>query len=168
MTPDSLMNFDAYPKDAVIIGLDQIIKVVTGCIYQIAPRYMPRNVNAIVAKFVREFREKKSVTECMGHYTIDGRFNDSLATISQILGGITEFQELNLTEREYQYGAQPVPEGKLNTRFVTRYDKTTELSWYDDFIDLTAVMQNIAITLWNEVFHSSSPFSITSDSDKKA
>lgn len=143
------MTFERYSDKPVCIGIDTIIMALTGTIYQIAPRYMPRNMNAIVAKFLRAFRQRKETVECLGHYTISGKYNEILPIIQEILFEIPEFQELNLTEREYQYGQAPQDEGKLNVAFTSRYDRDTPLSWYDDFIDLTAVMQNFSRYLWN-------------------
>lgn len=151
------MPFEKYSDDMVMIGIEDIIMVLTGSIYQIAPRYMPRNVNAIVAKFIRAFREQKGVTECLGHYTIEGKYNEVLSIIQDILGDIPEFLELNLTEREYEYGEK---HKDFHIGIVTRYSKTTPRScydWYDDFIDLTAFMQNFSRHLWIMVSNLETP-----------
>ena len=72
--------------------------------------------------------------------------------VDYIVNSVEEIRQLNLTYNEWQAGMRdPDDESRPKFKFVTGYDHHDENSWKDDFIDLTALTQNVTATLSNQI-----------------
>lgn len=123
-------------------------------IYCLAPRHQPRKMEYIMSKFVSRMQKHEQVksvgtegTEKFYYFETD--FDGIRAIIKDILFGIREFRELNLTQNEYEAEVDPDDPNRGCYVFTSRYDVYPEDHWRDDFIDLDAAIQNIMCGLRN-------------------
>lgn len=63
--------------------------------------------------------------------------------IDQLLKSIPEFEELNLSQIEYDNGVNVHDENRSKYSFRSAYDIETVDSWKEDFIDLDAFVRNV-------------------------
>lgn len=65
-----------------------------------------------------------------------------------MLFAIPEFQELNLTQIEYDNGVSVDDDSRPEFSFNTAYDKYESESWKNDFVDLNAFVRNVVNRYW--------------------
>lgn len=123
-------------------------------LYALAPRHQPRKIEYIMFKFVYRMEHHDQVkshgadgTEKFYYFETD--FDGIRTIIHDILFGIREFRELNLTQKEYEAEVDPDDPNRGGFVLTSRYDVYPEDHWKDDFIDLDAAIQNIMCGLRN-------------------
>lgn len=134
------------------VSIDKIIKAVSGCIYEIAPKYAPRNIEVIMSKFIAKLKAHEELQTMHVTYSpfyyFQGSSKEIMHIIRDNLFDILEFRQLNLSANEYALGVDVDSDERETTyNFVSRYGNPLE-DTDDDFIDLDAVIQNIDVTLF--------------------
>lgn len=140
-----------------IVSLDKIVKAVAGCIYEIAPNYKPRNIEAIIAALTKKLKEHEDIEYICSStdvfYYLHSSRTEIMRIIHDVLFDILEFRQLNLSDREYLMGVDVDGDNRKNVmNFVTRYGNPLE-GTDDDFIDLDAVIQNIDVALFGPYYY---------------
>lgn len=142
-------------QKSIVLSARNIMGAVAKNIYVMAPVYKPRNGGVILEKLQEFLISTFNYTEFGGYefpiilqedereYTAVENF------LRKILLVIPEFEQLNITEAEYEAGIQDVndPRREDGFCFVDRYTPATNAkdeSWKQDFIDLDALLRNIA------------------------
>lgn len=138
-----------------IFSVDQLVKAVSGCIYEIAPNHAPRKMDVIMSKLVSKLRSHTDTETLFEGYNtfyfIHSDFQGIEQLLREVLWDIPEFLELNLTQNEYEDGVKVDDEDRNDgIVFVTRCGSGM-LDWRNDFIDLDAVIQNAIYSLKLEV-----------------
>ncbi|MGE9941094.1 hypothetical protein ACQRBH_05925 [Bariatricus sp. SGI.161] len=131
----------------IMISERQLMFVVAGQLFDQAPNRQPRKAETIMQKLRDAFRsESYNDNE---FYTVHVEQEDLYEWIKDKLFSIQEFQELNLTQEEYDKGISVDDESRPKYCFTTRYDVYDSESWKRDFIDLDAFVQNVHRMLLN-------------------
>lgn len=144
---------DDSTKIIKIYPLYKLVCYLSGCIYELAPNFEPRKIDIIMKKFVEKVKNDEDIkTLGQGSHTFyffKNNKKDMEKKLREILWGIPEFLELNLSQREFEAGINPTDENRgVNIVFTSRYGSTINAP-EDDFIDLDAVIQNVMYALKN-------------------
>ena len=123
-------------------------------LYGLAPRHQPRKMEYIMSKFVSRMETHEQVkshgaTGTEKFYYFETDFDGIRTIIHDLLFGIREFRELNLTQKEYEAEVDPDDPNRGGFVLTSRYDVYPEDHWKDDFVDLDAAIQNIMCGLRN-------------------
>ena len=128
-------------KDTIRISERNLMFVVAGQLFDQAPNRQPRKAEIIMQKLRDAFRsEAYNDNE---YYTVIIEPDNLYGWMKDKLFSIPEFQELNLTQEEYEKGISADDESRPKYCFTTRYDVYDSESWKSDFIDLDAFVQNV-------------------------
>lgn len=119
-----------------------------GEIYALAPGNKPRSAEEIAEGIVTNF--KKHCKQMGDFYYHEMELRDVKAFINTILLPIEKFQELNLSNNEYQKGTSVEDESRPTIQFVSMYSYIPE---DDDFVDLDACTQNIFCRIEQDAFN---------------
>lgn len=117
------------------------MQAIGGQLFAQAPLCQPRKVETIMKKVFDQFR--KDATESMSQWFVLMIEEDKLEEyLRKVLLAIPEFEELNLSQIEYDNGVKVHDENRGKYKFTSAYDVETSESWRDDFIDLDAFIRN--------------------------
>lgn len=129
-------------ENTIMITERDFIFTVAGQLYEQAPNRAPRKADIIISKVRDNFR--KSAFNYNEFYIIRVAPGKIEEFVRNIFNSIPEFEELNLSQIEYDKGVKVDDPDRGKYKFVTRYDKEDAGSWKKDFIDLDAYFQNVA------------------------
>lgn len=121
--------------------------VIGGQLFDQAPNHQPRKAEIIMQKVRDAFREEAYNDN--EFYTLQVEENGLYDYLKDLLMGIPEFVELNLTQVEFDGGISVDDGSRGKYSFTSRYDKHTSESWKHDFIDLDAFIGNVRRRLIN-------------------
>ena len=125
-----------------------LLYCIAGQLFRQAPNRQPRKVETIMQKARDAFRADAVNDNEWYHLSID---EDSLYSyIDKLLKSIPEFEELNLSQVEFENGVGVHDESRPKFHFSTAYDKETSESWKRDFIDLDAFIRNVVNEIYNQ------------------
>lgn len=142
-------------QKSIVLSARNIMGAVAKNMYVQAPIYKPRNGGVILEK-LQEFLITTFHYTSFGGYEfpvmVQENETDFKAVenfLRKILLVIPEFEQLNITEAEYEAGIRDVndPRREDTMQFVDRYTPSTTAkddSWKQDFVDLDALIRNIA------------------------
>lgn len=133
---------------------NDILSTVSKEIIQICPNYYEDLLRDIVTLLVKLSNKIDNCSDLrkntFGRSYIYMTQTDFIKWLKCSLLSIPEFLNLNLSYNERSKGVSAQDKGRRTIVFTSIYDKTTEDSWKDDFIDLDAVLQNIECSLLND------------------
>lgn len=110
-----------------------------GQLYEQAPNRSPRKADVIMNKAKELFREQAYNDN--EWYTV--HVTSVKDFMKDLLYKIPEFEELNISQNEYDAGVKVDDENRGRFKFTSRYDVNTVDSWKNDFIDLDAFIGNV-------------------------
>ena len=110
-----------------------------GQLYEQAPNRSPRKADVIMNKAKELFREQAYNDN--EWYTVN--VTSVKDFIKDLLYKIPEFEELNLSQNEYDAGVKLNDESRGEFHFSSRYDVNTADSWRNDIVDLDAFVSNV-------------------------
>jgi hypothetical protein len=134
-------------KETIVITERLLMFVIGGQLFCQAPNRQPRKVEIIMQKVKDAFR--KDAYNDNEYYSIRIPEADSYNYIKSLLKGIPEFEELNLSQIEFDKHITVEDENRPKYKLTSRYDIETYESWKHDFIDLDAFIRNVHIRLLN-------------------
>ena len=137
-------------KQSVSINERTLMYVIGGQLFSQAPNRQPRKVEIIMQKVRDAFR--KDATNSNEFYTMSIQEDKLYSYISNLLYAIPEFEELNLTQLQYENGVKVSDESRPKYGFTSAYDKETSESWKRDFIDLDAFIRNVVNGIYDQEF----------------
>lgn len=130
-----------YRKKLIMVSESTFMQALGGELYRHAPNRQPRKADIITIKARDLFRkDAKNNNEWYILYIEEDSLYDY---IDKLLKSIPEFEELNLSQIEYDNGVNVHDENRSKYSFRSAYDIETADSWKDDFIDLDAFVRNI-------------------------
>lgn len=118
-----------------------LVMAIGGQLFAQAPNKEPRKAEIIMKKVRDTFREKAHNDN--EYYTLKISEEELYKYIENLLMGIDEFKDLNLSYIEYQNKVSVDDPSRSKYSFVTAFDKEDSESWKDDFIDLDAFIRNV-------------------------
>lgn len=118
---------------------------ISGQLYSQAPNRQPRKAEIIMDKVKEKYRSE--ALNDNEYYSL--KVEDPYKYIEDLLMSIPEFEELNLSQNEYEAGIKVNDENRGKYKFASMYDKNTSESWKDDFIDLDAFIRNVYRNICN-------------------
>lgn len=130
-------------KETVCIDENTLMFVIAGQLYDQAPNRQPRKVEKIMTGVRFNFRNDARCDNHNEWYYIRVEKDKTYEFVKAMLVCIPEFQELNLTQNEYEAGIKVDDENRAKFKVTTSYDKNNADSWRNDFIDLDAFIQNV-------------------------
>lgn len=125
-----------------IINSSDFIKAAVGNIYYQAPLNKPRKKDEIVEHITNYFIKNDISAYHFKQVFVDE--NNILEFVRDVLKDCKAFEELNLSQYEYECDVKVDDEARLPSTFVTA---SSNLKPEYDFIDLEACYQNIAYDL---------------------
>ena len=128
-------------KSTIMISERNLMFCIAGQLYDQAPARLPRKVDIIMKK-VRE-KIRTDFFNDNEWYTMRIEEDAAYEYIKNLLMTIPEFEELNLSQIEYEKGIDVNDDSRPKYSFTTRYDVETSESWKNDFIDLDAFIRNV-------------------------
>lgn len=134
-------------KKTVSIQERFFMQAIGGQLFAQAPLCQPRKVDIIMKKVGEQFR--KDAVETMSQWFVLMVEEDKLKEyLRKTLLSIPEFEELNLSQMEYDNGVKVHDEDRGKFKFTSAYDVETSESWKYDFIDLDAFIGNAERNIW--------------------
>lgn len=130
----------------VLLSERHLMFVLAGQLYSQAPNHKPRKADVILDKVQKEFRKDCLVDNGDWYYKYIEE-NKLYEYLYNMLFAIPEFEELNLSQIEFENGVKVHDENRAKFSFTSAYDVGTEDSWKDDFVDLDAFMRNMEMEL---------------------
>ncbi|MDE7324916.1 MAG: hypothetical protein K2N63_01320 [Lachnospiraceae bacterium] len=130
-------------KETICINERNLMFVVAGQLYDQAPNRQPRKVEEIMSKVRFNFRNDARCDKNNEWYSISVDKDNVYGFVKSMLVSIPEFQELNLTQNEYDAGIKVDDEKRAKFKVTTSRDKNDEDSWRNDFVDIDAFIQNV-------------------------
>lgn len=137
-------------EKTILVSERSLLFVVGGQLFDQAPNRQPRKAEIIMQKLRDKFRGNEATVNQNEYYYIridEAKFYDF---IKDTLFSIPEFEELNLSQIEYEKGVSVHDESRPKYTVTTAYDKYNEESWRHDFIDLDAFVGNV-VGKWNAI-----------------
>lgn len=133
-------------KETITISERNLMFAVGGQLFDQAPNRQPRKAQIIMKKVRDSFREKAYNNN--EYYTLRIEEVNLKGFIKDLLFSIKEFEELNLSQIEFEKKVSVNDESRPKFSISTRYDKYDSESWKSDFIDLDAFIQNVICNLY--------------------
>lgn len=130
-------------KETICISECNLMFVVAGQLYDQAPNRQPRKADEIMRGVQFNFRNDARCNNENEWYFINVEKDKTYEFVKSMLMSISEFQELNLTQNEFEAGIAVDDENRGKFKVTSHYDKNSADSWRDDFIDLDAFIQNV-------------------------
>ena len=124
-----------------------LIYAIAGQLYDQAPNRQPRNGEKIIFEVRDKFRNEAENRDDFYFIWIEEK--EIYKYIENMLMGIKEFVDLNLSQNEYEKGVSVDDENRPKFVFTSMYSPA--LDWRDDFIDLTAFIQNVNYHILKEI-----------------
>lgn len=125
-------------QNTILVTERNLLFAIGGQLFDQAPNRQPRKVEIIMQKVRDAFRADDKCHNDNEFYSMRLPEKGVYQFIKDTLFAIPEFQELNLSQIEYENGVSVDDENRGKYSFVTRYDKYDSDSWKSDFIDLDA------------------------------
>lgn len=136
-------------KENINIYERQLMHTIGGLLFDMAPNRQPRKVEIIMTKARDKFRQDAYNDNEWYFLSIE---KDKLNSyIKELLFSIPEFEELNLTQIEYENNVNVNDENRSKYKFVSSHDNETKESWKTDFIDLDAFVRNVYSSIYNSI-----------------
>lgn len=135
-------------QKTILVTERNLLLAIGGQLFDQAPNRQPRKAETIMKKVRDAFRLNDKCHNDNEFYSMRLSEGEVYQFIKDMLFAIPEFQELNLSQIEYENGVSVDDEIRGKFRFVTRYDKYDSESWKSDFIDLDAFVQNAERMFW--------------------
>lgn len=132
----------------ILVSERNLLFVIAGQLFDQAPNRQPRKAEIIMKKVRDAFRADKRCNNDSEWYSIRLPEKEVYQFIKDMMFSIPEFQELNLSQIEYENGVSVDDENRAKYSFVTRYDKYDSESWKSDFVDLDAFVRNVECVFW--------------------
>lgn len=130
-------------KETICISERNLMFVVAGQLYDQAPNRQPRKADEIMRGVRSNFRnDARCSNDNEWHYVYVEK-DKTYEFVKSMLTSISAFQELNLTQNEFEAGIAVDDENRGKYKITTSYDKNDADSWKDDFIDLDAFIRNV-------------------------
>lgn len=127
-------------KETIGISERNLMFAVAGQLFDQAPNRQPRKAEIIMRKVRDVFRKGAQNQNEFYYVRIEsGKLYDWL---KDILFAIPEFQELNLSQVEFENGVKVGDGSRAKFNFTSRYDVYNSESWKSDFVDLDAFVRN--------------------------
>lgn len=135
-------------QNTVLVSERTLLFAIAGQLFDQAPNRQPRKAEIIMQKVREAFRADKRCNNDNEWYSMRLPEKEVYQFIYDLLFATPEFQELNLSQIEYENGVSVDDENRGKYSFVTRYDKYDSESWKSDFIDLDAFIRNVERMFW--------------------
>ena len=135
-------------QNTILVTERNLLFAIGGQLFDQAPNRQPRKVEIIMQKVRDAFRADDKCHNDNEFYSMRLPEKGVYQFIKDTLFAIPEFQELNLSQIEYENGVSVDDENRGKYSFVTRYDKYDSDSWKSDFIDLDAFVRNAERMFW--------------------
>ena len=133
----------------MIITEKTIMRLIAGQLYAQAPNCQPRKADVILKKVKEYIETNAQILGDMRYFELEIPKEQENKVIkeffSQMLMPILEFQELNLSQTEFEKGIKVDDENRAKFVFTTRY---TTPKWENDFVDLDAFISNLNYYFW--------------------
>ena len=136
-----------YRKKLICLTEKTFMQILGGELYRHAPNSQPRKADIIMAKARDLFR--KDANNYNEWYSLYIEEDLLYKYIDELLKSIPEFEELNLSQIEYDNGVNVHDEDRAKYSFTSAYDVETPESWKGDFIDLDAFVNNVVWGILN-------------------
>lgn len=133
-------------KPSINLSERNLMFAIGGQLFAQAPNKQPRKVETIMTKVRDAFR--KDAFNDNEYYSIRIEEKDIYDYIVKLLKDIPEFQELNLSQIDYEKGIKVDDESRPKYSFSSAYDKYDSESWKTDFIDLDAFIGNVVNNIY--------------------
>lgn len=128
-------------KENMCITERDLMFAIGGQLFNQAPNRQPRKAEIIMTKVRDAFR--KDAYNNNEYYTLVIDVDKLKKYIHDLLFSIPEFEELNLSQIEFENNVSVDDENRPKFSFSSRYDKYNYDSWKRDFIDLDAFLGNV-------------------------
>lgn len=135
-------------QKTILVSERTLLFAIAGQLFDQAPNRQPRKAEIIMQKVRDAFRADKRCNNDNEWYSMRLPEKEVYQFIYDLLFATPEFQELNLSQIEYENGVSVDDENRGKYSFVTRYDKYNSESWKSDFIDLDAFVRNAERMFW--------------------
>lgn len=130
-------------EDTLFILEREFMFVIAGQLFAQAPNRQPRDAEIIMQKVRDKFRSDPRCYNYNESYSIRLPKCDFLKFTRSLLFDIPEFQNLNLSQIEYENNIDVNDPSRNQFKLTSSYDKYDADSWKHDFIDLDAFIQNV-------------------------
>lgn len=148
-------------KDTIALYEGDLMFVVGGLLFRQAPNRSPRKAEIIMQKVKESFR--KEAYNDNEWYTVHVPIDEMRDYIEKLMYSISEFEELNLSQIEFDNGVKVDDEDRGKYYFSSAFDKYNKDSWKDDFVDLDAFVRNVVIELTDRMESKDDCFCCTND-----
>lgn len=136
-------------QQSIRISERTFIEELAASIYGSAPNKQPRKIEIIMTKARDAFRNHPMCYNDNEFRTITLPEKELNEQLREMLRGIEELCELNLSQVELEQGIKWNDPNRAGFKLVTRFDKHDSESWKTDFIDLDALIPNaISRMIW--------------------
>ena len=135
-------------QETILLSETTLLFAIGGQLFDQAPNRQPRKAETSMQKARDSFRNDKRCNNDNEWYSIRLPEKEVYQFVKNLLFSIPEFQELNLSQIEYENGVSVDDESRSKYSFVTRYDKYDSESWKSDFVDLDAFVRNVERMFW--------------------
>lgn len=125
--------------ETCIVSSSDFIKAAVGNIYYQAPFNKPRKIDEIVEHITNYFIKNDISAHHFNQVFVDK--NNVLEFVRNVLKDCKAFEELNLSQYEYEHGVKVDDEARLPSTFITA---SLKLKPEYDFVDLDSCYRNIA------------------------
>lgn len=129
-------------QESIRISERTFVEALAASIYGHAPNKQPRKVETIMIKARDAFRNHEMCYNDNEYRTISLPLEEMRKQFYEMLRGIEELCELNLTQIEFEQGIKWDDPNRSGYKIVTRFDVHDSESWKTDFIDLDALIPN--------------------------
>lgn len=142
-----------------------------GQIYDQSPNRQPRKAHEILMKARDSFRQRATNLNEFYYWEIPLDTTEDIEildkTLQEMLFAIEEFEEMNLSQIEYDNGVKVSDESRPRFGFTSAYDVYNNESWKHDFVDLDAFIRNLLHELVHRINKSEEECSSGGESDEK-
>lgn len=142
-------------KETICLYENDLMFVVGGLLFKQSPNKQPRKAETIMVKVRDAFR--KDAFNDNEWYTVHVPTGKMYSYIEKLMYSISEFEELNLSQIEYDNGVK-IDDDREGYLLSSAYDKYDKDSWKDDFVDLDAFIRNVDIELRDRMRNKSDCF----------
>ena len=163
---ESLINDKLRKREnSICIYESNFMFCLAGQLYEQAPNRAPRKADVIMNKAKELFREQAYNDN--EWYTV--HVTSVKDFVKELLFKIPEFEELNLTQNEYDAGIKVNDKNRPKFHITSRYDVNTSESWRNDIVDLEAFIGNVVRKMqqYEEIERENDCFLCIHDKEKK-
>lgn len=126
----------------IILTERKLINAIAGQAYDQCPDRKPRNIDVVMNK-AKEFIRKDFEVMSGDWYYKNMDTSEVYKYVHDLLFDIPEFIDWNLSQAEKDKNVFVDDENRQKYSFSTAYDVHTKDSWYTDFVDLDAFVNNV-------------------------